>query len=125
VIDVNLLRENPEIIRASQVARGADESLVDKAIEADKHRRSKQSEFENLRAEQNAHGKLVAQAPKEEKQAMVDQAKELSTKVKQLEAEADQAAQEVFELMMKIDNVILDGVPAGGEDDFVSRRRRG
>ncbi|MDR9444377.1 MAG: serine--tRNA ligase [Microbacteriaceae bacterium] len=119
MIDVNLLRENPEIIRASQVARGADESLVDKAIEADKHRRSKQSEFETLRAEQNAHGKLVAQAPKEEKQAMVDQAKELSTKVKQLEAEADQAAQEVFELMMKIDNVILDGVPAGGEDDFV------
>ena len=119
MIDVNLLRENPEIIRASQVARGADESLVDKAIEADKHRRSKQSEFETLRAEQNAHGKLVAQAPKEEKQAMVDQAKELSTKVKKLEAEADQAAQEVFELMMKIDNVILDGVPAGGEDDFV------
>lgn len=119
MIDVNLLRENPEIIRASQVARGADESLVDKAIEADKRRRSRQSEFETLRAEQNAHGKLVAQAPKEEKQAMVDQAKELSTKVKKLEAEADQAAQEVFELMMKLDNVILDGVPAGGEDDFV------
>ncbi len=119
MIDVNLLRENPEIIRASQLARGADESLVDKAIEADKVRRLKQSEFETLRAEQNAHGKLVAQAPKEEKQAMVDQAKELSSRVKKLEAEADQASQEVFELMMKIDNVILDGVPAGGEDDFV------
>lgn len=119
MIDVNLLRENPEIIRASQVARGADVELVDKAIEADKVRRAKQSEFENLRAEQNAHGKLVASAPKEEKQALVDTAKELSSKVKQLEADADKAAQDVFELMMKIDNVILEGVPPGGEDDFV------
>ncbi len=119
MIDINLLRENPELIKASQTARGADVSLVDKAIEADKTRRAKQSEFESLRAEQNAHGKLVAQAPKEQKQELVAQAKELSTKVKQLEAEADKAAELVSELMMKIDNVILDGVPPGGEDDFV------
>ena len=101
MIDINLLRENPELIKASQTARGADVSLVDKAIEADKTRRAKQSEFESLRAEQNAHGKLVAQAPKEQKQELVAQAKELSTKVKQLEAEADKAAELVSELMMK------------------------
>ena len=119
MIDINLLRENPELIRASQVARGADVSLVDRAVEADKNRRAKQAEFESLRAEQNAHGKLVATAPKEQKQELVAQAKEISSKVKQLEADADQAAQELFELMMKIDNVILEGVPPGGEDDFV------
>jgi seryl-tRNA synthetase len=119
VIDINLLRENPEQIRASQVARGADVSLVDRAIDADKIRRAKQSEFENARAEQNAHGKLVAQAPKEQKQEMVAQAKELSSRVKALEAEAEQASRELSELMMRIDNVVLEGVPAGGEDDFV------
>ena len=119
MIDINLLRENPDLIRASQAARGADQSLVDQAVKADTLRRSKQSEFETLRAEQNAFGKLVAAAPKEEKQALATQAKELSTRVKQLEAEADQAAEELNQLMMKIDNVILDGVPPGGEDDFV------
>ena len=119
MIDINLLRENPDLIRASQAARGADQSLVDQAVKADTLRRSKQSEFETLRAEQNAFGKLVAAAPQEEKQALATQAKELSTRVKQLEAEADQAAEELNQLMMKIENVILDGVPPGGEDDFV------
>ena len=69
MIDLNLLRENPETIRVSQRARGASVELVDQAIELDKIKRQAQSEFEKLRAEQNAHGKLVASAPKEEKAA--------------------------------------------------------
>ena len=119
MIDINLLRENPEIIRISQRARGADESIIDKAVQADIDRRKKQSEFETLRAEQNTFGKVVAQAPKEQKQELVEQAKQLSNKVKQAEQEADEIAEELNQLLMKIDNVILEGVPAGGEDDYV------
>ena len=74
MIDLNLLRENPEAIRASQRARGASEALVDQAIAADTANRAALREFETLRAEQNAFGKTVAAAPKEEKQALVAQA---------------------------------------------------
>ena len=78
MIDLSLLRENPDAIRASQRARGADESLVEKAAQLDIERRSLLSQFEALRAEQNAHGKLVAAAPKEEKAALVAQGQELA-----------------------------------------------
>jgi seryl-tRNA synthetase len=64
VIDINLLREQPEAIRASQIARGADVSLVDQAVQLDLDKRSALAEFERLRAAQNQHGKLVASAPK-------------------------------------------------------------
>ena len=60
MIDPALLRENPDAIKASQRARGADESLVDDAANADVAWRKALLEFENLRAEQNAASKLVA-----------------------------------------------------------------
>jgi seryl-tRNA synthetase len=72
VIDLNLLREDPEKIRVSQRLRGASEELVDQAVALDKAKRAALAEFEKLRAEQNAHGKLVAAAPKEEKAKLVE-----------------------------------------------------
>ena len=62
MIDLNLLRENPEAIKASQRARGAEESLVHQAASADEQWRSALQKFENLRAEQNASAKVVATA---------------------------------------------------------------
>ncbi|MDQ4137541.1 MAG: serine--tRNA ligase, partial [Actinomycetota bacterium] len=62
MIDPQLLRENPDALRASQRARGDSVELVDRAVEADAARRSAITEFESLRAEQNAHGKRVASA---------------------------------------------------------------
>lgn len=57
MIDLNLLRENPEAIKASQRARGADEALVHQAASADEQWRRLLQEFESLRAEQNAAAK--------------------------------------------------------------------
>ena len=57
MIDLNLLRENPDAIKASQRARGASEELVDEAIAAEVNRRAKLAEYENLRAEQNEIGR--------------------------------------------------------------------
>ena len=119
MIDINLLRENPASIKASQVARGADESLVDLAASLAETKKTALQQFETLRAKQNAHGKLVAQAPKEEKAALVAQAQQLSADVKKAEAEANQADQELLVVLHKIENVVLDGVPAGGEENFV------
>jgi seryl-tRNA synthetase len=125
VIDSNLLRENPAAIKASQRARGASESLVDDAAAADANWRAKLAEFENLRAEQNAMSKEVSTAPKEEKAALVAKAQELGTRVKAAEAEANEAAEALNTLLWKIENVVIEGVPAGGEDDFVLLREVG
>ncbi|MCU1515868.1 MAG: serine--tRNA ligase, partial [Pseudarthrobacter sp.] len=66
MIDVIDLCENPDKFRASQRARGADESVVDAIIAADSARRAALIRFENLRAEQNVFGKKVAQAKGDE-----------------------------------------------------------
>lgn len=125
MIDLALLRDNPEIVRRSQAARGNDQSTVDVALEADRSRRAALSAFEELRAEQNAFGKLVAKAPKEEKAALVAQAKDLAERVKQAQHAANEAAEAAAAALARIENVVIDGVPAGGEADFVELRRVG
>ena len=119
MIDLNLLRENPEAIKASQRARGADIALVDRALELDSQRRQSLNDFEKLRAEQNTHGKLVATAPKEQKAELVAQAQDLAAKVKAADAEANRAQEELNSVLFKIENVVIEDVPAGGEENFV------
>ncbi|MCT1478671.1 serine--tRNA ligase [Microbacterium sp. p3-SID336] len=125
MIDLALLRENPEIVRRSQAARGNDQSTVDVALEADRSRRAALTAFEELRAEQNAFGKQVAKAPKEEKAALVAQAKDLAERVKQAQAEANAASEAAAVALARIENIVIDGVPAGGEEDFIELRRVG
>lgn len=125
MIDLALLRDNPEIVRRSQAARGNDQSTVDVALEADRSRRAALAAFEELRAEQNAFGKQVAKAPKDEKAALVAQAKDLAERVKQAQHAANEAAEAASVALARIENVVIDGVPAGGEADFVELRRVG
>ncbi|UJP40772.1 serine--tRNA ligase [Cellulomonas palmilytica] len=119
MIDLKLLRDDPETVRASQRVRGDDPGLVDEVLDADARRRSALTEFETLRAEQKAHGKKVAQAQGDEKQALLAHAKKVADRVKELQAEADAAQARADELARRIGNVVEDGVPAGGEDDYV------
>jgi seryl-tRNA synthetase len=118
VIDIKLLREDPERVRASQRARGEDEGIVDAILAAEQNRRSSLTEFEQLRAEQKSMGKQVAQAQGEEKQALLARTKELAARVKALQADAETAGQQFDTLLRQVGNVIEDGVPAGGEDDY-------
>lgn len=120
-----LLRDNPELVKRSQVARGESPDTVDAALEADRARRAAITAFEELRAAQNAHGKRVAQAPKEEKAALVAEAKELSERVKQAQHTVTAAEEASDAAFARIENIVIDGVPAGGEDDFVTLRTHG
>ena len=86
MIDVKVLRDNPDLVRASQKARGEDVTLIDKALAADELRRNAIVEFEALRAEQNTLSKSVGAAKGDEKAALLDKAKTLSSAVKEAEA---------------------------------------
>lgn len=125
MIDANLLRENPEAIKASQKARGASAELVDQAVAADLAWRKALAEFENLRATQNAKSKLVASASKEERPALIAESQELAASVKQAETLASEKEAELQKIIWQIENVVIDGVPVGGEDDFVVLREEG
>ena len=125
MIDVKDLIDQPEKYRASQEARGADASLVDRIVEADASRRASISRFEELRAEQKAFGKKVAQAQGEEKQALLAEVKDLAAQVKEAEAAAKAAEAELLAHQRAFPNLIVEGVPAGGEDDFVVVREVG
>ncbi|GAA2166295.1 serine--tRNA ligase [Pedococcus bigeumensis] len=118
MIDIKLLREDPERVRASQRARGEDEGIVDAILAAEQTHRSCLTEFEQLRAQQKSMGKQVAQAQGDEKQALLAQTKDLSARVKQLQADADAAQAELGGLLRQIGNIVEEGVPTGGEDDY-------
>ena len=125
MIDLRLLRTAPEAVRASQRLRGEDPALVDSAVALDERRRASLTRFEQLRAEQKDLGRQVAKASAEERPAVLARAKALAEEVKAAEADAAAAAAELDEVMWRIPNVVVDGVPAGGEDDYVVLRHVG
>jgi seryl-tRNA synthetase len=124
VIDLKLLREDPDTVRASQAARGDDPALVDAALDADSRRRSALTDFESHRAEQKSLGKKVAQAQGEEKQALLAHTRALAEQVKSLDADAKAAGDELDALLYRIANVV-EGAPPGGEADYVVLRHEG
>jgi seryl-tRNA synthetase len=125
VIDPVLLRENPDLIKRSQELRGESVAHVDEAVEADAARRNAITVFEALRAEQNVFGKQVAQAPKEAKAALVAEAQQLAARVKAASQAASDAESEFILAVQRLGNIVIDGVPAGGEDDYVVLREVG
>lgn len=119
MIDPKVLRENPEVVRSSQQARGEDPGLVDALAEADTARRAAISAADNLRADQKAASKLIGKAAPGDRPGLLAAAKALAERVKAAEAAQDAAEKSYTAAHMAISNVIIDGVPAGGEDDFV------
>ena len=119
MIDVRLLRDDPDRIRAAQVKRGLSTDVVDRALVADESRRRAIATFEARRAEQKSMGKQVAQTQGEEKIELLARTKALSAEVKELEATQAAAEAEWDEALKSIPNPAADESPAGGEDDFV------
>jgi seryl-tRNA synthetase len=118
VIDLKMLRENPDTVRRSQTSRGEDPALVDVLLAADTARRAAISTADSLRAEQKAASKKVGAASADERPALLQRAKELAEQVKAAETEQADAEAAFTAAHMAISNVIIDGVPAGGEDDY-------
>jgi seryl-tRNA synthetase len=118
VIDLKTLRENPDAIRHSQKVRGEDVAVVDQLIEADALSRTALSEFESIRAEQNALSKSVGAAKGDEKTALLENAKELANKVKAADAKRSELEAKTREYLLKISNLIDLEAPVGGEEDF-------
>jgi len=118
MIDVKLLRDNPELVRSSQKARGESVDVVDQALAADEARRSAIVEFEALRAEQNTLSKSVGAAKGDEKTALLEKAKTLSAQVKEAEAKKSSTEAAFRDVALNISNIVDPQAPIGGEADF-------
>ena len=118
MIDLKHLRENPELFRASQKVRGEDPELVDKLLAADDLRRSAISEFESLRAKQNILSKSVGAAKGDEKNTLLESAKQLAQDVKAADSKRASAEEIAHKLSLGISNLIDPDAPIGGEADF-------
>jgi seryl-tRNA synthetase len=119
MIDIKFLRENPDVVRASQKGRGEDVAVVDQVLASDELRRAAITEFEQLRAEQNLLSKSVGAAKGDEKAALLANSKELADKVKAADAKRAEIEAQASALAMVISNILDPDAPIGGEDDFV------
>ena len=125
MIDLRLVRENPDLVRASQRARGADESVVDALLAADVARREAARRGDDLRGEQKAASQAVRTATPEERPAVLERAQALAAEVKQAEEAQREADAALREVHLRIPNVVHGDVPPGGEDDAVQLRTVG
>jgi seryl-tRNA synthetase len=120
MIDIKFLRENPDVVRASQKGRGENVELVDQIIAADERKRAALTEFETLRQEQNVLSKSVGAAKGDEKTALLANAKELADKVKAADTKRADLEEEAKKLLLQLSNLLDTEAPIGGEEDFVT-----
>ena len=119
MIDIKLIRENPDGVRASQKGRGEDPAIVDHLLTADTARRDAIVEFEALRAQQNVYSKSVGAAEGEDRLALLAEGKTLSAQVKEADARRSAAEKKMQELALLLSNILDPAAPIGGEEDFV------
>ncbi len=125
MIDLKLLRSDPDRVRASQVARGDDPTLVDVLLAADDARRAAVTAADDLRRQQKEASQAVKGASSEERPALLERAKSLAADVKAAEVGQTDADAALRAAHLAIPNVVLDGVPPGGEQDFRELRQIG
>ena len=117
MIDLRILRDDPDLVRASQEARGADPGAVDRLLAADVERRSAVAAGDSLRAEQKAFGRTIGKASPADRPALLERGKEMAAAVRTAEAAESVANQELAAAQLALPNII-SGAPPGGEQDF-------
>lgn len=125
MLDIQFVRENPDVVKESQRKRGESVELVDDVLRYDKVRRDSLSDYENTRAEQKRIGKTVAAASAEERPAIIARTKELAGKVSEYKEAADKATEEYTAAMWKLSNIVEPEAPEGGEDDYIVVKKVG
>ena len=118
MIDLKQLRESPDLFRSSQKVRGEDASVIDQLLAADEERRNAISEFETLRAKQNTLSKSVGAANGDEKNSLLESAKQLAAQVKAADSKRAAAEEIANKLALSVANLIDPAAPVGGEADF-------
>src|SRR3990172_8140606 len=106
MLDINLFREQPDLIRAALRKRQMQTSPVDQVIELDELRRTRIQEVEDLRAERNLVSKEIGKMKDaSERQAKIQKMRQVGERIDQLDAELDQIEAQLDELINQIPNI--------------------
>ena len=122
MIDIKLLRENPDLVKENIRKKFQDEKLVlvDEILDLDVKNRKAQSNGDNLRAERkslsNEIGNLMRQGKKEEAEIIKSKVNEVNSKLEENEKLEHTYSEEIKQKMMKIPNIMHSSVPIGKDD---------
>lgn len=117
MIDIKLIRENPDLVRENIRKKFQNEKLplVDKIKKKDVDWRKLKTEADKLRHERNAISLEISEAKKKGKNttALLKKAKQIPEKITEIERRSDKLQLEIIELMKTIPNIIHSSVPIG------------
>jgi seryl-tRNA synthetase len=117
MLDINLIREEPENVREAMVKRQMDPGVVDQVLALDVKRRDLIQQVENMRADKNAVSKEIGRMKdKESRQAKIDQMRGLGDKIDSLDSELSQVDSELSSIMAVLPNIPDPEVPFGTDD---------
>ena len=122
MLDIKIVRENPEIVKQNIRNKFQDRKLplVDEVIALDKENREAKGEADELRANRNKIssqiGKMMREGKKDEAMAMKAQVTKDSERLAELEAKETELAERIKKIMMTIPNIIDPSVPIGKDD---------
>src|SRR6476646_11111612 len=125
MLDIKLIREDPEPFQQALARRGLSER-VDERLAADEHRRELTKRVEALRAEQNRASKAIGRASGDEKQGLIAEVAKVSTELKELEPELAEAETALTLVLASTPHLPHPSAPDGFTDeDAVEVRRHG
>ena len=126
MLDINLVRGQPDLVRAGMEKRGMDAAPVDQVIDLDSKRRKMLVEVESLKAERNKISKEVGRTKDEtERETKIAASRGFGENIKDLDEKLRQVDNELHGVMAIIPNITYEEVPAGGEDDNIIIREVG
>jgi seryl-tRNA synthetase len=125
VLDLRLLREEPDVVRAALARRSVGKALDD-VLAADAARRELVHRIDDLKHEQNMLSKQIGSASADERQTLIDKASALKADIEALDPKVKEADEHLEMLAATLPNLPHDSVPDGAdEDDNVEIRRWG
>ena len=122
MIDINLIRENKELVKENIRKKFKDDRLplVDEVFDLDIKYRETKTKADNLRCEKNnlssQIGKLMAEGKKDEAENIKTKVSEMNKEIEDLEKEEETLEPQIREIMYKIPNIIDPSVPIGKDD---------
>lgn len=122
MIDIKLIRENPELVKENIRKKFQDEKLplVDEVAEFDKQFRDAKTKGDALRGDRNRISKeiglLMREGKKDEAEAAKQKVKDLEKELQDLEESEEKLQDEIKKRMMVIPNIIDPSVPIGKDD---------
>ncbi|MBI4279876.1 MAG: serine--tRNA ligase, partial [Armatimonadetes bacterium] len=126
MIDLKLIRDNPDLVRAGILKKQGDPALVDRILEKDLERRTALQQVETLRAEQNRASKEVPRLQGEERERRTAELRDLSSRLKGLEADLAAIERALETLLLLVPNPPHESVPPGRDErDNVTLRTWG